>query len=60
MSAKAKATGRLVCPQSGVPSECSECEAPFPHVREEWVQRGQKIPSCETHKMKLVEQRHPL
>ena len=56
MSKKAQYTGRLVCPQIGVPSDCAECEAPFPHVREEWVQKGQKIPTCETHKLKLVPQ----
>lgn len=60
MSAKAKTTGRFVCPMTGVPSDCSECAAPFPHVREELVQKGQKIPSCETHNLKLVEQKHPL
>jgi hypothetical protein len=53
VSAKARNTGRMVCPESGVLTECAECEAPFPHVREEWVQKGQRVPACETHKVKL-------
>lgn len=53
MSAKAKATGRYVCPMQNVVAECQECKAPFAHVREEWVQKGQKIPRCETHNLKL-------
>ena len=54
MSAKAKAIGRYACPLSGEPLECPECEAAFPHVREEGLRKGQKIPSCEEHKVKLV------
>lgn len=55
MSAKAKKTGRFVCPRSGDEGVCAECQAPFRHVVEEWVVQGQRIPACETHKLKLVQ-----
>jgi hypothetical protein len=56
MSAKAKRTGVYVCPQIGTISTCAECKAPFPHLVGELLQKGQKVPACETHKVKLVAQ----
>lgn len=54
MSAKAKKAGRFVCPDSPQPGICDECGAPFPHVVEELVAKGQRIPSCTKHQVKLV------
>lgn len=53
MATKAKTTGRYVCPQQLEVRMCEEHGFEFPHVREEWLQRGQKVPLCETHAMRL-------
>lgn len=44
----------FVCPKNGEVVECDVDRAPFPHRREELVPEGRRVPSCETHRIRLV------
>lgn len=42
------------CPRNGESTMCEVDRVPFPHRREELVPDGRRVPSCETHRIRLV------
>lgn len=43
-----------VCPRNGELTRCPVENYPFPHRVEALLREGSKVPSCETHHVRLV------
>ena len=45
---------KYVCPSNGEIRECGTCKDEAPHIRIEWVNKGQKVPTCQEHQTELI------